>query len=61
MAVGPAGAMSLVAARSQKFGEYAVNKRSKERKTGADNGDVAFRGGPVGCSYVAVWGGLDRV
>lgn len=46
--------VAIVAVRGKKFGEEHADDGTEERKTGADDGDVAFGSGPVGCSNVAV-------
>jgi hypothetical protein len=51
------GCVGLVAVCREQFGEDAADDGSEEGETGAYNGDVAFCGGPIGGSNVAVFAG----
>ena len=43
----------FVAVGREKFGEETADQGAEEGQTGADDGDVAFRGRPVGGADVA--------
>lgn len=53
--------MWFVAVCRHQLGEDAGDYGPEEGEGGADDGDVAFGGGPVGGAYVAVWVELNVV
>lgn len=52
---------TFVAVGWHELGEDQGDDGSEEREGSADDGDVAFCCGPVGCADVAVWGGCQWI
>lgn len=46
--------VAVVAVSRQELGEQAADNRPQEGKTGADDGHIALRSGPVRGAHVAV-------
>lgn len=54
-----AGSVAAVAACGHEIGEDAANHGAEEGERGADDGDVAFCGGPVSGGDVAVFADIS--